>query len=202
MKLIVGLGNPGEKYARTRHNLGFMVLDHMAELFGASFCDQSKFKAATAEIHSGGEKVILVKPLTFMNLSGDAVMALANFYKLETGDIWVIADDLDLPLGKVRVRNGGESGGHNGLKDIMAKLGTGDFWRIRVGIRGEEVRELNHQNNITTQDYVLARFADNESKMLYSTLESVAVLLKESIERNHLVAHTYQANGFDEHIGT
>lgn len=192
MKLIVGLGNPGEKYARTRHNFGFMVLDRLAYSFGATFCEQSKFKAATAEIHSDGEKVVLVKPLTFMNLSGDSVAALAYFYKVESKDIWVVADDLDLPLGKIRVRSGGESGGgHNGLKDIIAKLGNGDFWRIRLGIRGDATRQEHLNNQIATHDFVLSVFTNEEQKLLESVIQQAVIILGRGIEEKSLTAHSH-----------
>jgi PTH1 family peptidyl-tRNA hydrolase len=142
MILIIGLGNPGSKYQHTRHNVGFRVLDEIAKdpqiipvnQAELELTENKKFKAEMAEAHLHGEKIMLVKPLTFMNNSGIAVAAIANFYKIKPEDIWVISDDLDICEGLIRIRHGDSSGGHKGLEDIIAKLGDSSFARIRVGI--------------------------------------------------------------------
>jgi PTH1 family peptidyl-tRNA hydrolase len=152
-KLIVGLGNPGRKYANNRHNVGFQCLDRLAEAWGLSF-SRRKHKALLAQGETAGLKVILAKPQTFMNLSGEAVERLARFYKVPPKDILVIYDDLDLPVGKIRLRPEGGSGGHKGMKSIIEHLGTNGFCRLRVGIgrppHGDPV------------DYVLGDFAPDE----------------------------------------
>ena len=129
-RLIVGLGNPGPEYEATRHNVGFWFIDQLADQLKISLAPQSKFHGTAGR---SGETWLL-KPGTFMNRSGQAVAALANFYKIPAAEILVIHDELDLPPGGIRLKQGGGNGGHNGLKDIQAKLGTADFWRLRLGI--------------------------------------------------------------------
>ena len=133
LKLIVGLGNPGPKYARNRHNVGYQFVDSLAKAHDLAFARQ-QFHARVAAGRIAGQRVSLAKPLTFMNLSGKAVGALMRFYKLTPSDLLVVYDDLDLPLGKVRIRAGGGSGGHKGMKSIIERLGTHDFARLRIGI--------------------------------------------------------------------
>ncbi|BEV73281.1 MULTISPECIES: aminoacyl-tRNA hydrolase [unclassified Paludibacterium] len=135
IKLVVGLGNPGPEYQRTRHNAGFWLLDELAWDYKQTFRAESKFfgEAARASLPGGGD-LWLLKPATFMNLSGQAVVALARFYKILPNEILVVHDELDLPPGSARFKQGGGHGGHNGLRDIIAKLGTQDFWRLRLGI--------------------------------------------------------------------
>ena len=133
LKLIVGLGNPGPKYARNRHNVGYQFVDNLAKAHELAFAHQ-QFHARVAAGRIAGQRVLLAKPLTFMNLSGKAVGALMRFYKLTPSDLLVVYDDLDLPLGKVRIRAGGGSGGHKGTKSIIERLGTHDFARLRIGI--------------------------------------------------------------------
>lgn len=132
-RLVIGLGNPGRKYAGNRHNVGFQCLDRLAAAWGLSF-SRRKHKALLAEGEIAGRKVILAKPQTFMNLSGQAVERLVRFYRLPPENILVIYDDLDLPLGKIRLRPKGGAGGHKGMKSIIEHLGTQDFPRLRVGI--------------------------------------------------------------------
>ncbi|HYK07866.1 MAG TPA: aminoacyl-tRNA hydrolase, partial [Candidatus Eisenbacteria bacterium] len=143
MKLIVGLGNPGEKYEKTRHNVGFMVLDQFLKDFESTkdtvWTDSKKFKADIAEIswqplHGEAEKVLLAKPKTYMNNSGMAVSLLAKFYKVKPEDVWVIHDDVDFPVGSLRIRFGGGVAGHRGLESILEVFPKGDFWRFRCGI--------------------------------------------------------------------
>ncbi|BAU26194.1 peptidyl-tRNA hydrolase [Aneurinibacillus soli] len=151
MKVIVGLGNPGREYEMTRHNVGFWAIDRLADEWGIAL-NQGKFKGLIGEGRVGTEKVILVKPLTYMNLSGECVSPLLSFYKLDPEeDLLVIYDDLDLPCGKIRLRTKGSAGGHNGIKSLLAHLGTQEFKRIKVGIdRPEPGRKV--------VDYVLGTF--------------------------------------------
>ena len=130
--LVVGLGNPGEKYAKTRHNMGFLTLDLLAEREHLKI-DRIKFKATTAQATVGGARCLLLKPQTYMNLSGEAVREAAQFYKIPADHVLVIYDDVSLPVGKIRVRPSGSAGGHNGIKNIIAHLGTDQFPRVKIG---------------------------------------------------------------------
>ncbi|MDN0076630.1 aminoacyl-tRNA hydrolase [Crenobacter sp. SG2303] len=134
IRLIAGLGNPGPEYARTRHNAGFWLLDELAWQLKATFKSESKFFGEVARANTPAGEVWLVKPMTYMNLSGQAVVALARFYKILPDEILVVHDELDLDPGVARYKQGGGHGGHNGLKDIIAKLGSPNFWRLRLGI--------------------------------------------------------------------
>ena len=134
IKLIVGLGNPGREYENTRHNAGFWWVDEFARLQKLSFKSETKFHGLTARGLAHGREILLLKPQTFMNVSGRAVVALAQFYKIAPAEMLVVHDELDLPPGVARLKMGGGHGGHNGLKDIIAHLGTKDFWRLRIGI--------------------------------------------------------------------
>jgi PTH1 family peptidyl-tRNA hydrolase len=155
MRLIVGLGNPGARYARNRHNVGFMAVEAIARRYGfAAF--RSRFKGELAEGTITGERCLLLRPQTFMNMSGESVLAAMSFYKIAPGDIAVIHDELDLRPGKVRVKRGGGSAGHNGLRSIDAMIGA-DYWRVRIGIGHPGVKELVHP-------YVLQNFAADEVK--------------------------------------
>lgn len=149
MKLIVGLGNPGPKYERTRHNAGFMVVDRVARELGTEF-NRNRFEAETAETRRGGEQLLLVKPQTYMNLSGRSVGSAAAFFKVPLSEILVVHDELDLAFGAVRFKNGGGAAGHNGLKSIGAQLGN-DFPRLRIGIG-------KPQGPQETVDYVLQAY--------------------------------------------
>ena len=134
IKLIVGLGNPGSEYAQTRHNIGFWLLGELAWMWKTSFKDEKKFYGQVARVSGEQGDIWLLKPHTFMNRSGQAVAALAQFYKIQPQEILVVHDELDLPCGRIRFKLGGGNGGHNGLKDIQARLGTADFYRLRLGI--------------------------------------------------------------------
>ena len=133
MKIIAGLGNPGAEYAHTKHNVGFMLVDVLAEKLGAASWKEDFFSALT-EVRIGGEKVFLVKPLTYMNNSGEALGPMFSYYKLDVDDLVVVHDDMDIPAGMVRIRRKGSSGGHNGIKSIIAHVGSEDFARVRIGI--------------------------------------------------------------------
>ena len=181
MKLIVGLGNPGREYAGTRHNVGFEVLDRFAERLGwvsgpGDFdrVARTKFEGLALDgsltTDDGSEKVLLLKPMTFMNLSGRSVQAAMAFYQLSPVDIMVVLDDLFLPCGKLRIRTGGSDGGHNGLRDIQRALGTTQYPRLRVGIDVPPPR-------IPGRDYVLGRFTDEQRKLLDPALTRAAAAL-------------------------
>lgn len=163
MKVVVGLGNPGREYALTRHNLGFMVVDKFAAAHRLSF-SRRKFKSKIATGTVEGEEVVLVKPRTFMNLSGDAVGPLVRFYKRSLSELLVVYDDIDLPFGSIRLRPSGGSGGHKGMKSIIASLGAEEFPRLRVGIRGEV-----SANDLS--DYVLGRFTPEEKAQLEGIIQ-------------------------------
>ena len=158
MKLIVGLGNPGRQYERTRHNIGFDVIDSLSEKFSIRL-DSAKFKGIYGVGHVNGEKVLLLKPLTYMNLSGESISAIMDYYQIEIEDLVVIYDDLDLPVGKIRLRQKGSAGGHNGIKSTIAHMGTQDFNRIRVGID-------RPNNGMSVSDYVLGRFTKEEQAVI------------------------------------
>jgi PTH1 family peptidyl-tRNA hydrolase len=134
MKMLVGLGNPGSKYEKTRHNIGFRFLDVFAKSEGLSFGSAPRFHAETTTLTLGGEKVLLVKPQTFMNNSGEAIAPLAKYYDIEPESIVVVYDDLDLPSGKIRIKHGGGHGGHNGLRSLNQHLPNADYTRVKIGI--------------------------------------------------------------------
>lgn len=162
MKLIIGLGNPGKQYEKTRHNAGFMAVDFLMDKIDlGSFKRQSKFKAEIAEGIIGGKKIIIAKPQTYMNNSGEAVQLLQSFYKIDPEDIIVVYDELDLPLGKIRVRDEGSSAGHNGIKSIIEKLGTDKFMRIRIGIKNEKAGKIPARFGSARRadKFVLSRFS-------------------------------------------
>ena len=155
MKLIVGLGNPGIKYKETRHNVGFMVTDELVKDAKANFSLDKKLKSNISFINVAGEKVIIIQPQTFMNLSGEAVKAVRDYFKIDNKDILVIYDDLDLPVGKIRIRPNGSSGGHKGMQNIIDLLQTNEIKRVRIGISGCDKDKVI--------DYVLGRFNKEES---------------------------------------
>lgn len=178
MKLVVGLGNPGSQYRDTRHNLGFMVVDRLADRHGIDL-SQEKFHAWIGLGSVGGDKVALAKPTTFVNRSGQAVQAIGRFYKLELGDLLVVTDDMALPLGKIRFRPAGSAGGHNGLADVAQRLGTEDFGRLRVGIGSA---------NYNAVDHVLGRFEDEELPDVKKVVERAADAVTCWIENDIAVA--------------
>ena len=180
MKLIVGLGNPGPEYRDTRHNVGFMVADALVDRWRVSDQWREKFEALLIKTMVREEPVVLAKPLTFMNLSGQAVAALAGFYKIEPVDIFVVTDDVALPVGRLRARREGGAGGHNGLKSIIQSLGMQAFPRMRVGVgRGDSRRDL--------ADHVLGRFEADErdtvSAAVLRAADATEMFLSEGIER-------------------
>ncbi len=168
MILLIGLGNPGVEYKFTRHNVGFLVLDEVHEQYGFSPW-KSKFKGLVAEGSIDGHTVLLLKPQTYMNLSGQSVMEAMQFYKIPLENVIVVHDDLDLNPGTLRTKQGGSAGGHNGLKDIDQRIGQA-YWRIRLGIG--HPRAMNHTGSVT--NYVLERFSNNDVVWLGTLLDSVA----------------------------
>ena len=165
--LVVGLGNVGDQYEGTRHNVGFRVVDELAERAGVPV-QKLKYRALTNTAEVGGEKVLLMKPVTFMNLSGEAVRPAADFYKIAPDHVLVISDDVALPVGKLRVRRGGSAGGHNGLKDIIRHLGTDQFPRIKVGV-GEKPHP-----DYDMADWVLGKFSPEDRKVIDQTVKRAA----------------------------
>lgn len=160
--LIVGLGNPGEKYAHTRHNIGFDIIDKIADGNGLSF--KTDKYVQKSEWNPSGVKVLLIKPETFMNLSGQAVQYWLNWYKIPTTNMLILVDDIDLPVGKIRIRKAGSSGGHNGLKDIELKLGTKEFPRLRFGV-GKNFKDDQQVN------FVLGRFSESDRSIVNQSIE-------------------------------
>lgn len=166
MKLIAGLGNPGKQYEETRHNVGFMAIDELSKRLNIPL-DSFKFNGMYGAGNVGGEKIILVKPLTYMNLSGECLRPLMDYYNVEDEELVVIYDDLDIPVGKIRLRTKGSAGGHNGIKSIIQHLGTQEFKRIRIGID-------RPQNGMKVVDYVLGRFAPEEQEEIRQTVTKSA----------------------------
>ncbi len=163
MKLIVGLGNPGKEYEKTRHNVGFLLIDYIYIKHLSNVKTSSKLKALILETTIGSEKVIFVKPLTYMNLSGEAVRAVIDWYKIDLADVVIAYDDLDLPLGKIRWREKGSAGGHNGIKSIIQHLGTDQFQRVKIGI--------DRSKTLSVVDYVLQNFPKEDWPVLEETLK-------------------------------
>ena len=162
--LIVGLGNPGDKYENTRHNVGFMTVDILAERLRIPV-QKLKYKALTNTAELGGQKVLLMKPVTYMNLSGEAVRQAADFYKIHPERVLVISDDVSLPVGKLRIRTGGSAGGHNGLKNIIAQLGSDRFPRVKIGV-GEKPHP-----DYDMADWVLGKFAGEDLKTIAQAIQ-------------------------------
>ncbi|MBR0576404.1 aminoacyl-tRNA hydrolase [Proteiniclasticum sp. BAD-10] len=185
MYLIAGLGNPGKDYAQTRHNAGFMVVDRLAEAWGISL-DKKKFKGLVGEGRIGSHRVILLKPQTYMNLSGESLVEAANFYKIPPENILVIFDDVSLDVGKLRIRKKGSAGGHNGIKSAIALLGTEDFPRVKVGVGAPSHDLVRH---------VLGKFAPEEMPLLEQTLEAAKNAVH-SILHNGIDSAISEYNGF------
>lgn len=173
--MVVGLGNPGREYDKTRHNVGFRTVDLLAKDLGVKL-DKAKCKSLLGTATVGGEKILLVKPQTFMNLSGQAVLWASQFYKIPASHIVVISDDISLAVGRIRVRAEGSAGGHNGLKSIIADLGTQDFPRVRVGV-GEKPHP-----DYDLADWVLSSFTAQEEKQLAPAIENAAQAVRELMQ--------------------
>ncbi len=180
MKLIVGLGNPGPEYAGTRHNVGFLVVDRLAARFAPGTTPRSRFGGLAWDADIGGEKCMLLKPMTFMNLSGRTVLEAVQFFKLDASkDLLVIVDDLAFPCGTVRLKPDGSSGGHNGLADIGLRLGTNYWARVRIGI--------DPNGRIRQSDYVLGQFTPDQKPLVEQSLAEAAQ-----------AAETWATKGLDE----
>jgi PTH1 family peptidyl-tRNA hydrolase len=165
--LIVGLGNPGAEYAETRHNAGFLLVERLAAQWKCEWTKERKFRARVAKTVRNGKRILLCEPQTFMNLSGETVGAVKNFYQLPPGQLLVVADDADLPLGTLRLRGSGSSGGHHGLESVGQHLGSREFARLKLGIgRKDNMREIT--------GHVLGRFASAENELLKKVLDRAA----------------------------
>ena len=178
MYIIAGLGNPTREYEKTRHNVGFEVIDVLADMLGTTV-EEKKFKGLYGRGIIGGEKVLLLKPQTFMNLSGESVKAAAGFYKVDHEHIIIIYDDISLDVGQLRIRKKGSAGGHNGIKNIIAHLGTQEFSRIRVGV-GDKPKKMD------LADYVLSRFSKEDRVLMEDAFKdaskAVNVMITESVD--------------------
>jgi PTH1 family peptidyl-tRNA hydrolase len=183
-KLLVGLGNPGPKYQWTRHNAGFMVLDRLAEIIRIPV-DRTKFGGLSGEGAWHGARLVLLKPQTFMNISGRAVAEASRFYKIPTTDIIVVHDELDLPFGQLRLKEGGGHGGHNGLRSIIDELGSADFLRLRIGI--------GRPDKGSAEKYVLAPFPAEENGFVRhvadGACEALEMLLQEGLPKAMSIFH-------------
>ena len=185
MFLIVGLGNPGCEYEDTRHNIGFKVVDNIAKEYNIEI-NRQKFKGICGEGFINGEKVMLLKPSTYMNLSGESIREVVDFYKLSNEDVLVIYDDISLDVGRLRIRDKGSAGGHNGIKSIIAHLGTDIFPRIKVGVG---------QPNVDLVNYVLGKFTKEEMEVLSESIEASTKAAGEIIN-NDVKTAMNKFNGF------
>ena len=174
---LIGLGNPGKKYSQSRHNIGFLILENLAKKYNSNFLLKEKLKSSCSEFKINGSSYRLFLPNTFMNNSGDAVRAIVDWYKINLDQIFIIVDDKDLPLGKIRFRKKGSSGGHNGLKSIIEKLQTENFNRIRIGIGSPP--STKGRNNFNTISHVLGNISTEEK----SVLDKVYIRVIESLEQ-------------------
>ncbi|AST05872.1 aminoacyl-tRNA hydrolase [Anoxybacillus flavithermus] len=186
VKLFVGLGNPGKEYEQTRHNVGFMVIDELAHRWGLSL-NQTKFQGIFTSGVIAGEKVILCKPLTYMNLSGECVRPLMDYYNIDVDDLIVIYDDLDLSTGTVRLRPKGSAGGHNGMKSLIHHLKTEQFKRIRIGID-------RPKNGMRVSDYVLGRWTAEEKIQIEQAIQKAA----DACERSLKISFAQVMNEFNK----
>lgn len=183
VKLIVGLGNPGEQYKKTRHNLGFDLISYVAQHLAAdSWQTKDKLKALITTVKQGEQKVIFAEPITFYNLSGESIRAIVDFYKIDTPNILVIHDELDLPFGTIRARIGGSDAHNNGIKNIIAHIGE-DFARIRVGTNNEQLAQQD------TADFVLGRLTPDEQKQLPQISAQVAKFVEAFIREDKTFTH-------------
>jgi PTH1 family peptidyl-tRNA hydrolase len=188
MKLIVGLGNPGDKYRNNRHNIGFMVLDRLSEKLGVKFNKEGKFNGEVAQVRTPQGKGILLKPLTYMNLSGNSVKGVVDYYKISLDQIIIVYDDLDLEAGKFRIRLKGSSGGQKGMASIIEKLGTQEIPRLRIGISKPEFQNI--------PDYVLSDFPKEELPLVKETIDKAAEALELFIDGSKLenIMNKYNKN--------
>lgn len=170
MKLIVGLGNPGREYDKTRHNVGFMVVDMIVSNLGLSF-NKEKFDGMLAEVMINQEKIMFLKPQRYINLSGEVIKKYVDFYKINVDDILIISDDLDLEVGKMKLRKQGGSGGHNGLKNIELNLKTKNYKRLKIGISNNKM--------IDTKDYVLSKFSKTDQEKINQIIDKTPSIIND-----------------------
>ena len=193
LKLLVGLGNPGAEYYKTRHNVGFMVLEEIARKNNCTFKESKKVYGKTCEIRSGISKTRLLMPSTYMNESGKSVRSAQDWFNFETNQLIVLVDDMDLPLGKIRVRSKGSSGGHNGLKSIINHLGTNEFKRLKIGIGSPS--EIQQERKSKTVSHVLGRFSKEEFIKLNFIIQEIIICI-ESITTNNWEKITTRLNSY------
>ena len=179
MKLIVGLGNPGKDYENTRHNVGFMVMDRLSDVMNVSI-STTKFKGEYVKFKYHGEDVILLKPMTYMNNSGESVRQVMDYFKIDVEDLLVVYDDMDMPVGKLRLRQSGSAGGHNGVKSVIAHTNTQNFKRIRVGI--------DKHPRIKVVDYVLGRFQKDEQPLIDQGVEDAVKAIETYLNKGFVAA--------------
>ena len=192
---LIGLGNPGKKYSKSRHNIGFLMLENLSKKYNSNFLLKDKLKSFFSEFKINNSTYRLFLPNTFMNNSGDAVRAIVDWYKINLNQLFIIVDDKDLPLGKIRFRKKGSSGGHNGLKSIIEKLQTQNFNRIRIGIGSPP--SIHSTNNFNTVSHVLGNISPEEK----STLEQVYKQVIESLEQLNTRKEEFimsELNSFDK----
>ena len=192
---LIGLGNPGKKYSKSRHNIGFLILENLSKKYNSNFLLKEKLKSSCSEFTINESTYRLFLPNTFMNNSGDAVRAIVDWYKVNLDQIFIIVDDKDLPLGKIRFRKKGSSGGHNGLKSIIEKLQTENFNRIRIGIGSPP--SIKGRNNFNTISHVLGNISTEEK----SVLDKVYIRVIESLEQLNTKKQEYivnDLNSFDK----
>src|SRR6187399_3362046 len=180
LKIIVGLGNPGAEYARTRHNAGFWLADEIARRHGGVFRSEGKHQAELARVRIGGDEVWLVKPMTFMNRSGGPVSSILNFYKIAPADMLAAHDEIDLPSGTVRLKQGGGHGGHNGLRDLIAAQGDG-FWRLRIGVGHPGAKS-------EVVDFVLTQAGRDEQRAIDETIVAGADAIEQMLRSGAQIA--------------
>jgi len=175
MKMIVGLGNPGREYENTRHNIGFMIVDEYARRYNITGF-KNKFNGSYAKVYRNGEYFIILKPLSFMNLSGTVVKRFSSFFKIKPEDILVIHDDLDLPVGKIKIKSKGSSGGHNGIKNIIENLKTENFPHFKVGIDKDE--------NILFKDYVIGKFSKDDLEKIKKIFDFSSSIIDDFLDND------------------
>lgn len=193
LRLVIGLGNPGVKYAGTRHNVGFMALERLAAAAGSSFRNQARLQGLLAEVGSGEQRLRLLMPQTFMNESGRAIRAALDWFGLQPQELLVVVDDMDLPLGKLRLRASGSAGGHNGLRSTISHLGTQEFPRLRIGIGAPADNPV--ERKARTIGHVLGRFSPDEQPLLAQVLGEVEAGIG-LIQRRGLTLAANRINGF------
>ena len=193
LRLVIGLGNPGAKYAGTRHNVGFMALERLAAAAGSSFRNQARLQGLLAEVGSGEQRLRLLMPQTFMNESGRAIRSALDWFGLQPQELLVVVDDMDLPFGKLRLRASGSAGGHNGLRSTISHLGTQDFPRLRIGIGAPADNPV--ERKARTIGHVLGRFSPDEQPLLAQVLGEVEAGIG-LIQRRGLTLAANRINGF------